>query len=81
METVMTLVISTDPPLALDWPFCVNECLKRAVTPVKDGLEKIKRKDQIRYLLVWAAFGILSYSLHCRPHRIWNKRREEMLKF
>jgi hypothetical protein len=81
MGTVMTLVISTGPPLALDWPFCVNECLKRAVTPVKDGLEKIKRKDQIRCLLVWAVFSILSYSLNCPPHRIWNKRREGMVKF
>lgn len=48
METVMTPAINTGPPPALDWPFCVNECLKGAVTPVKDGLEKIKRKDEIR---------------------------------
>lgn len=64
METIRTPVINTDPPPALDWPFCVKKGLKGAVTPVKAGLEKIKRKDEIRSLLVLATFTILSSSLH-----------------
>lgn len=48
MGTLRTPVINTDPLPALDWPFCVKECLKGAVTPVKASLEEIKRKDEIR---------------------------------
>lgn len=45
MGIVMILVISIGFLLVFDWLFCVNECLKRVVILVKDGFEKIKRKD------------------------------------